>query len=73
METKLISPLPAEPELSYPCLKHTNLGTVVMFTAPKVGMVLVKGDSREVGSYHENLNEGSYRTLPVGEGVEVKN
>jgi hypothetical protein len=60
---------------TYPHLKRSNRGCVVLFTSEKAGVVLIEGDqtSYSVGQYVDGLYEGTYTTLPIDAVVELSN
>lgn len=59
---------------TYPVLKRSNRGCVILFTSEKAGTVLISGDSPyDVGEVVGNLHEGVYTVLPVTAKVTLSN
>jgi len=71
-----------DPPRKYPYLgyiteaKHSiNVGTVVLFTAPKTGVILIGSGTvmTRVGSFHTKWDEKAFKELPVGEEIILTN
>ena len=49
-------------EYKYPCLKISSLGTVVLFTAPKIGVSVAESKIHgHVGTYLEEWREENFK------------
>lgn len=75
MKTELTNFAPPPVITTYPHLKRSNRGCVILFTSEKAGVVLIEGDQTQyaVGDNVSNLHEGVYTALPMNATVILSN
>ena len=74
MKSKLNKQEQEPAEATYPCLKKSNGGLVVLFTDEETGTVVVPDGFSDLGYYHEGWDEcGSFTILPKGQSITLEN
>jgi hypothetical protein len=73
MKSELYNYTPPSNDVEYPVLKRLASGLVVLFTAPRKGVVVHADSETKMGFYSDCFYEGAYTPLPEGAGVHIIN
>lgn len=72
MKIEVIKPEEQSVEIKYPCLKISNIGQIVLFTEPRIGIILEKGISQcFIGEFCDSWAEENFQPLPSGTKIVI--